>query len=47
MFYRRKLTGVIALSVGVGMLLAIFLPAWMVVIAAALVIFGFWNLFFC
>ena len=47
MFYRQKITGLITLSIGVGMLLALLLPIWVFILAASLIMFGFYNLFFC
>ena len=44
---KRKICGLISISVGIGILLALFVPAWIGVAAVALIAFGVWNLFFC
>lgn len=40
----KKLTGVVCLSMGIGMLLVLLVPGWGFIIAAFLAVFGFWNL---
>ncbi|MCL2351737.1 MAG: hypothetical protein FWC55_04305 [Firmicutes bacterium] len=44
---RRKIVGLISLCVGLGIILGLLIPMWVLVIAAALIIFGVWNLFLC
>ncbi|GHV43591.1 hypothetical protein FACS189490_13770 [Clostridia bacterium] len=41
----KKILGLAALSAGVGMLAAIMIPAWGILFAAMMTIFGFWCLF--
>jgi len=44
---RRKIFGLISLCVGVGIVLGLLIPVWVLVFAAILLIFGIWNLFMC
>ncbi|MDR0958040.1 MAG: hypothetical protein LBM16_02380 [Clostridiales bacterium] len=41
----RKVMGLITFSAGLGMLTAMLIPAWGILFAALMTIFGFWNLF--
>ena len=41
----KKVTGVICMSMGLGMLITLIIPGWGYVVAAFLAIVGFWNLF--
>jgi len=43
----RVLAGIVCVSMGVGMLLVLFIPAWGFFAAAFLVIIGLWNLYMC
>ena len=44
---RRKITGLICLCVGVGIVLGLLIPVWVLLFAGILLIFGIWNLFMC
>jgi|GEM_PF-3250027 len=44
---RRKILGLISLCVGLGIILGLLIPVWVIVIAAILMVFGVWNLFLC
>ena len=43
---RRRLGGLILMSVGCGMLIVLFLPGWGFILAAGMVVAGFYILFF-
>jgi hypothetical protein len=43
----RRLSGVVSMSMGFGMLLVLLLPAWGFLLAALLLVTGFWRLFIC
>ena len=47
LLFKKKIVGLISLSVGFGMLLAIIVPTWTGVVAIVLVLAGAWNLFLC
>lgn len=41
----RKTMALIMLSMGVGMLIVLIVPWWGFILAASMVVCGFWNLF--
>jgi hypothetical protein len=45
--FKRRITGLILLSMGVGMLIVLIFPKLGWFIAFALVIYGFYKLFLC
>ena len=47
MLVKKKIIGLITFSMGVGMLLAILVPTWVLAITIILLAFGVWNLFYC
>lgn len=42
----RRLSGIVCMSMGLGMILVLLIPGWGYLAAAFLAIIGFWNLFF-
>jgi len=44
---RRKIMGLISLCVGIGIVLGLLIPAWVLLFAGILLVFGIWNLFMC
>ena len=40
----RKVTGLIIMSMGIGMLIVALIPGWGFLLAALLVVVGFWML---
>ena len=41
----KKVSGLVLFSMGIGMILVILVPAWSFLVAALLVVAGFWLLF--
>jgi len=46
MLIRRRLGGLILMSMGVGMLLVLLLPGWGFILATGMVVGGFYIMFF-
>ena len=44
---RRKILGLVSLCIGIGIVLGLLIPVWVLVFAAILLVFGVWNLFMC
>ncbi|MCL2188647.1 MAG: hypothetical protein FWC16_04915 [Defluviitaleaceae bacterium] len=44
---RRRLLGFVLFFIGVGMIVQFMMPTWGFIIAAALIILGFWYVFVC
>ncbi|MCL2570836.1 MAG: hypothetical protein FWE11_00385 [Defluviitaleaceae bacterium] len=45
MFRKKRLIGLICFFVGVGMIIQFMMPTWGFLLAAALIIMGFWYVF--
>ena len=45
MFMKKRLMGLIFFFIGVGMIIQFMMPGWGFLIAAALIIMGFWHVF--
>jgi hypothetical protein len=45
--YRKRVMGLVSLSLGLGMILALIVPTWTGFVAIVLMGLGIWNLFFC
>lgn len=41
----RIFMGMMALSMGIGMMLVLFIPGWSFIVAAALMILGLWTIY--
>ena len=47
MAHIRVLSGIVCISMGFGMMLVLIIPGWGFVVAALLMIIGFWNIYLC
>ena len=47
MLIRKRVFGLIMLSMGAGMFIVILIPCWGFLIAGLLMVLGFWTLFMC
>jgi len=45
MFMKKRLMGLIFFFVGIGMIVQLMMPTWGFLIAAALIVMGFWHVF--
>ena len=45
MFMKKRLIGLISFFIGVGMIIQFMMPTWGFLIAAALIVIGFWYVF--
>jgi len=45
MFRKKRLIGLILFFLGIGMIIQFMMPTWGFLLAAALIIAGFWHVF--
>lgn len=45
MFMKKRLMGLICFFIGIGMIIQFMMPGWGFLIAAALIVMGFWHVF--
>ena len=45
MFMKKRLIGLIFFFIGIGMIVQFMMPTWGFIIAAALIVMGFWHVF--
>ncbi len=47
MYIMKRIFGIVFMSMGCGMLVVLIIPGWGFLLAALLVVIGFWMLYMC